>query len=270
MNAKVQTLQVYDQYELPSKANSSVVKPDVQESELYWRPLIILSSALIFCGLMFSGYTQAMKWLDRPVNEIRMLGETKYLNKTLLAEKLAASISAPLLHLDIEALRNTLLDDPWVQAAEVRREWPPAVSVLVSEQIPVARWGKKGLLNHQGDIFWPDSRDGYEHLPELNGPATETQLLMAQYHDMSRLFQGASVRMSGLTMEARGAWILQMGNGIEVVVGREQLKDRLQRFLHVYQKELASAADRIERIDIRYTNGVAVKWREPIEQIKAG
>jgi len=269
MSAGLQKLQVFDQASLPPQAGKEEVVSQ-SETEWYWRPIAILTALLVFCSLMLSAYTQVLIWLDQPVQEVRVLGSTKYLNKAELANKLASGINAPILNMDIEALRESLLDEPWVHGVQVRRHWPPAVEVIVNEQIPVARWGKKGLLNQQGDIFWPEQASNYSHLPLLNGPATETQHLMAQYFDLSRLFQEAQVKMAGLSMEARGAWSLSLDNGIEVVVGREQLRDRLQRFLHLYQAELAQHADLIERVDIRYTNGVAVKWRKPKEQANAG
>ncbi|WP_372742664.1 cell division protein FtsQ/DivIB [Neptunomonas sp.] len=286
MAAGLQKLRVFDQAALPPMAKSASEKgsdkrsekgsqdesekQNGKDSEGYWRPLLILTAFLIFCSLMLSGYSQAVMWLDKPIAEVRIIGDTKYLNKRVLAEKLAAGINAPLMNVDIAGLRETILDDPWVHGAKIKRDWPPAVEVTIDEQIPVARWGGKGLLNHQGDIFWPESTEGYLSLPVLNGPATQTQQLMAQYHDLSRLFQGADVKMTGLSMEARGAWSLVLDNGIEVIVGREQLRERLQRFLHVYQKELAPRAEQIEKVDIRYTNGVAVKWRKHEEQVEAG
>lgn len=270
MAARLQKLKVFDQSSLPLPAVAETDHTLDRESEGYWRPLLILTAFLIFSSLMFSAYSQVMVWLDKPISEVRIIGDTKYLNKRVLAEKMAAGINAPLMNIDISSLREIILDDPWVHGARIKRDWPPAVEVIIDEQIPVARWGSKGLLNHQGDIFWPESTQAYLTLPVLNGPATETQHLMAQYHDLSRLFQGANVKMTGLSMEARGAWSLILDNGIEVVVGREQLRERLQRFLHVYQKELAPRAEQIEKVDIRYTNGVAVKWRKLEEQVKAG
>jgi cell division protein FtsQ len=273
MSAGLQKLKVFDQSSLPPQMapdeEASELAPE-REAERYWRPLFILTAFMIFSGLLFSGYTQVMTWLDKPIVQVRILGDTKYLNKRVLAKKLAAGISAPLMNVDIASLRETALDEPWVHGITIKRDWPPALEVVIDEQIPVARWGKKGLLNHQGDIFLPDTAEEYLDLPVLNGPATQAQHLMAQYHDLSRLLQGANVKMIGLSMEARGAWSLVLDNGIEVIVGREQLRERLQRFLHVYQKQLASRAAEIEKVDIRYTNGVAVKWRKLEEQVKAG
>lgn len=270
MATGLQKLKVFDQNDLPKVQVPGEGLVAESEPDWYWRPIIIMTAALIFCTALFSGYQRFIGWLDQPISEVRVLGDTKYLNKTEVATKLAAGINAPLIHLDISQLRERLLEEPWVHAAQIRREWPPAIEVVIDEQIPVARWGDKGLLNHQGDIFWPEKEGIYSDLPVLKGPATETQYLMEQYHNLSVLFQEADIRMVGLTMEARGAWTLELNNGIEVIVGREHLRDRLKRFLQIYDQQLAARAADIERVDIRYTNGAAVKWRTQDDKAKAG
>lgn len=269
MTQGLQKLKVFDPGNLPSNAgqmSAQEVEPD------YWRPVITLTAVLIFCGLMSSLYAQVRAWLDQPVIEVRVLGETRFLNKRTLAHKLAAGINRPLLDFDLAALHAQVVDEPWIHKASVRRDWPPAIEVKIDEQIPVARWGSNGLLNHQGDIFWPQDHSSYPALPELEGPTTETQYLMAQYHALSPLFKGANVKMTGLYLEARGAWSLQLDNGIKVIVGREQVRDRLLRFIRLYQNALAPHAANIDTVDIRYINGAAVKWRNlpPVMQEEAG
>jgi cell division protein FtsQ len=225
------------------------------------RALLLLLSLAIFAGLCNSLARQIWRWLDRPVTEVRVLGDARHLNKADLARRLAAGLDAPLLQLDLARLRERLLEEPWVRGAKVRRDWPPAIEVSIDEEVPVARWGDKGLLNHEGDIFWPELKPEYASLPRLNGPASDTGRVMAQFHDLSRMFQGAGLKLSGLTLEARGAWTLQLDNGMRVVVGRERVTERLARFIQIYRQELAEHEAQIEQVDIRYTNGVAVKWR---------
>lgn len=225
------------------------------------RSLLLLTALAVFAGLLWSLAQQVWHWLDRPVAEVRVLGEARHLNRGELAQRLAAGLNAPLLQLDLAQLEERLLEEPWVHGARVRRDWPPAIEVRIDEEVPVARWGDKGLLNHQGDIFWPELKPEYQALPRLNGPASDTGRVMAQFHDLNRMFQGAGLRLSGLTLEARGAWTLELDNGMRVVVGRERVTERLGRFLRIYRERLAAEADRIEQVDIRYTNGVAVKWK---------
>ena len=37
----------------------------------------------------------------------------------------------------------------------------------------------------------------------------------------------------------------------------------MRRFAVVYEKELKEQIDKIERVDLRYANGLAVAWRAP-------
>jgi cell division protein FtsQ len=64
-----------------------------------------------------------------------------------------------------------------------------------------------------------------------------------------------------LSLEQRGAWTLTLSNGIEVELGRDQVTQRFDRFVTVYQERLASRANEVKGVDARYSNGVAVKWK---------
>jgi len=240
------------------------------DSDRYYRPMLILLAFGLFCGLGLSLWNSVKAQLDVPIRQIKVLGEVQHLDKTALAARLAEQVEGPLLSADIEAFRQRVTEEPWVNRSWVNRSWgkaawPEALEVEIQEEVAGARWGDKGLLNPQGDIFWPPIKAQHQALPKLQGPASETARVMAQYHDLSQFFQGAQTKLVGLTLEPRGAWTLTLDNDIQVVLGREQLRDRLRRFLRLYQRELADKAALIERVDIRYTNGAAVKWRPQIE-----
>ncbi|MDX1552747.1 MAG: cell division protein FtsQ, partial [Marinobacter sp.] len=44
-------------------------------------------------------------------------------------------------------------------------------------------------------------------------------------------------------------------------LGRDQVEERFERFITVYQERLASRSDEVSRVDARYSNGVAVQWK---------
>lgn len=226
-----------------------------------WHAPVWLLALMLFGVLLSNGAEAFVRWLDQPVQEVRVQGVVEHLDRQALAERLALQVSAPLLSQDIQRLQQHAVADPWVHAVSVQRRWPAAIDIQVTEEVAVARWGDVGLLNHQGDIFWPELSANYLKLPRLNGPSHETRSVMQQYHDLSRLFSGTDLRLAGLTLEGRGAWTLELDNGIRIVAGREQLMPRLRRFITLYQLELHAHADRIEQVDIRYTNGAAVQWR---------
>ncbi|EPJ48286.1 MAG: hypothetical protein OFPII_06980 [Osedax symbiont Rs1] len=240
-------------------------------SEWYVRPAMILTAFALFCGLLFNAATALWQVLDKPIVQLKVSGNTQYLDRQSLIEILLSGMQLDhqdmsLLSMDINALQQRTIEEPWVNSATIKRQWPPTINIQIDEQVPVAKWGSKGLLNYQGDIFLPALKNGLAHLPELNGPSTETARVMDQYHAMSQFFKGSDSLMVGLTLQARGAWTLFLDNHIEVALGRENIQGRLKRFLALYKGHLYLKAQQIERVDVRYTNGVAVKWR-PVKQL---
>jgi cell division protein FtsQ len=63
-------------------------------------------------------------------------------------------------------------------------------------------------------------------------------------------------------MDQRRAWTVLFTNEMTLLLGSAESKKRLQRFIDVYQTELADYQDRIEKVDMRYTNGLAVVWKQ--------
>ena len=52
-------------------------------------------------------------------------------------------------------------------------------------------------------------------------------------------------------------------SGIEMLLGRDDVVDKMQRFLTIDKLMLAERRELIARVDLRYSNGMAVAWREP-------
>ena len=232
-----------------------------QESEWIWKPLFAFTLAGCVLMLWYAGVREYVGWIDRQIGFIGVEGATRHIDKTAVEQGLWAQMDAPLLDVDLQQLHETLVQQPWINEASVKRSWPAAIEVQVIEEVPVARWGDRGLLNHEGDIFWPNLKAEYMSLPKLNGPSHETVRIMQQYHDLSQLFSRSELRIVGLVLEARGAWNIELENGMHIIAGREDLMPRLRRFLDVYKIQLADRASEVEEVDIRYTNGVAVRWK---------
>ena len=232
-----------------------------QESEWIWKPLFAFTLAGCVLMLWYAGVREYVGWIDRQIGFIGVEGATRHIDKGAVEQGLWAQVGAPLLDVDLQQLHETLVQQPWINEASVKRSWPAAIEVQVVEEVPVARWGDRGLLNHEGDIFWPELKAEYRSLPKLNGPSHETVRIMQQYHDLSQLFSRSDLRIVGLMLEARGAWNIELENGMHIIAGREDLMPRLRRFLDVYKTQLADRASEVAEVDIRYTNGVAVRWK---------
>ena len=61
-----------------------------------------------------------------------------------------------------------------------------------------------------------------------------------------------------------GEWTAILGNGVAVVLGRDDLAARVQRFLVVHEQALSRSTQKVAAVDARYHNGLAVRWRPEV------
>jgi cell division protein FtsQ len=61
-------------------------------------------------------------------------------------------------------------------------------------------------------------------------------------------------------VDARQAWLLHTQDGLEIQLGRQEILPRLARFVRLYPRLQESGQARLQRVDLRYTNGFAASW----------
>jgi cell division protein FtsQ len=163
---------------------------------------------------------------------------------------------------DVQAIKQALEELPWVERASVRRVWPDVLHVTVTEQRAVARWNDDGLVNPAGQVFYPAERDArLQNLPQLEGPSRTSMQVMAALTRFDGQLSPLRLSVARLSMDARRAWRLTLSNGMEVTLGRKDSERQIERFVRFYPGTLDGRIAEVEEVDLRYTNGFAVKWR---------
>lgn len=172
---------------------------------------------------------------------------------------------------DLEAARAAFEAVPWVRRASVRREWPNRLIVALEEYQALATWGEDGnrLLSQQGELFAANlaeaEEDSSRSLPQLEGPPGSEKDVLARYQAMQQWFAAIDLAPEKVMLSGRYAWSVLLNNGTLVELGREQegvnLKQRVERLVKVYPHLVKMSHDRIETVDMRYPNGVALKAR---------
>lgn len=216
------------------------------------------------------------QWLQRtdvmPLSRVAVNGEMAHLQRDQLEAVVSMAVWGNFLTVDIDKVRTAALSLPWVERASVRRVWPDGLEIRVVERRPFARWGEAGLINAQGDVFYPASLEGMEKLPLLEGRDERSVEVLERYRSLSTLLSGVGAQLQRLRLDDRGGWRLWLGDGLEIVLGKEDTEARLDRVIWLLQ-QMSDELPRLERIDARYANGMAIRWKpvesEPVETLTA-
>ena len=224
-----------------------------------------LTWPLLLLGLGFGAYQLGLRLLpyaDQPIAHVSVQGDLHYVSREAVATRVAPLIHSSFFQVDLAAIRSELEQMPWIAEAEVRRVWPDQVLIRLEEQLPVARWGDEALLNNQGQAFAPGETTDYANLPKLWGPQRAQPEIMRQYQMLSQLLRPLDFTVARLELRDRGSWFLTTGQGLELLLGRDHVVEKMRRFVSVYDKVLKEQSTNIARVDLRYPNGMAVAWRE--------
>lgn len=224
---------------------------------------------LLLVGLGVGLYelgSRVLPLADQPIELISVQGELQYIDPVAVQAVIQPYLNESFLGIDLNAMRTDLAEMPWVASAAVTRVWPSQLIIHLDEQLPVARWGEAALLNNAGKAFTPEDISRFADLPQLNGPQRAKQRVMQYYQQFNRLLRPYGQGVAKLELRERGSWFLTTQDGIQVLLGRDELVDKVQRFLTIDQHMLAEYRQQIARVDLRYNNAMAVAWREPAAQ----
>jgi cell division protein FtsQ len=232
---------------------------------------------LVLVALVWSGQELAprlLPYIDRPIAKVGISGELNYTSAQAVEQRIELFVDSSFFNLDLTGMRAALESMPWIASAEVRRIWPDQVQIQLHEYLPIARWGEEALLNNQGEAFVPRELSSYHYLPQLHGPERAKQRIMQHYQVLSQMLRPLGFSIRRLELRERGSWFVSLGSGeagpsIELLLGRDHIVEKVHRLVAIYDKALKPQIANIERIDLRYANGLAVAWREPVSDTAA-
>ena len=214
--------------------------------------------------LVLVGALSALTWaLDRPVRVISIDGSFQRVSPGQIEKAVAPFANQGFMSADLADIQRAVESLPWVDHARIARRWPNSLRVTVTEQTAAARWGESGLLNTRGELFVRSATHVPAELPHLSGPeGTESQVAQRYLATQGRMLE-AGMRIAALRLDERGAWELDLDCGVTVRLGRRDVDARTERFIHTASQVIAHRLTEISYVDMRYSNGFAIGWRNP-------
>jgi cell division protein FtsQ len=226
-------------------------------------PRMIIAMALtlgLFAGAGYVGQS-ILRAASFPINKVNVEGDFRFLTPAYVQALVTPALQGGFFQVHVQRIRENLIDEPWIQDAQVERVWPDAISVTIQEQQPAARWGRSALLNVEADVFAPSPGSFPGELPKLSGPVGTEREVLTNFKAMQVRFARLGLDVERVALSERGAWTVQLTGPVRLVVGRHRVDERLDRFEAAFGPVLKDAWPRLESIDLRYTNGFAVLER---------
>ena len=235
-----------------------------------WLNRRLLGALVLFGGLGsllgFGGWRLAQPD-TLPILAVQVKGEFRYLEKADVYAALSEPASGGFFNVDVRAVKRAAESLPWVDRASVRRVWPDSLRVTVKEQVPLARWrqgdGAVALVNVRGELFAPQAVTvaSLDQLPLFSAPDNAAEVVAVRYQHLASALAPLGLSVQELGFNQRRAWRLQLSNGLQLLLGRGGDEALLDRFVIAWPLALAAHVEAIERVDLRYTNGFAVRWK---------
>ena len=205
---------------------------------------------------VIQGWVGAERW---PLRTVTLHGKLQRVSDAQVIAAVYPHAQRGFFAVRLEDARASVAKLPWVEHAEVRKQWPDRLVVAVVEHRPFAWWGEDRLLSERGRIISAKGVTVPKGLPRFDGPESRSADLVRLYNESRAMFAVAGLDVRRLRVDERGSWSLTLSNGAELLLGRDDARLRLQRFARLLP-QIAQKGRALERADLRYTNGFALRW----------
>ena len=217
-------------------------------------------AAMLVVGAILLRVSQLPEFALR---EVRVGGELKHVTRGEIEDVVRRELKGTFFTLDLARSRAAFERLPWVRTVAVRRQWPAGLDVALEEHQPFARWGAAALVNNHGEVF----HAAYEGpLPLFVGPEGAAREIAIQYRYFRRSLAALGETPVEVRVSARRAWQLKLESGLTLALGRENIEARLARFVATQPRAAAVLGRRVDYVDLRYTNGYAVRIPELLHE----
>ena len=214
--------------------------------------LIVFSVLAILYGVIH--YAVHLPWLF-PLQSVRLSAEPQRVDAAEVLQVMRDEVQGNFFTVDIERLRQSLEKLPWVRNVSIRREFPRSLEVQLEEYQALARWNGSALVDSQGEVFVAKSEQVMPDFAGQDGTAAE---VTQRYEQFSQQLAALDLQVTRLVLSPRHAWQLRLSNGMVLELGREDIQQRLARFVEAYPYSLAAIQNQAKYVDLRYSNGFAV------------
>lgn len=189
-----------------------------------------------------------------PLRAVELTAAPQRVSFEQMEKVVREQVSGNFFTVDLESTRQAFEKLPWVRKVSVRRKFPWSLEVEVEEQVALARWNGMSLVNTHGEVFAAITD---QVLPVFIGQPDTSVQVAQMYGELNTALQPLHQQITQISLSPRFAWQVKLDKGMVLELGREEMQERMSRFVKVYPYSLAALARPSNHVDLRYRNGFA-------------
>jgi len=237
-----------------------------------------------------------VNWLGKeetlPFKRIELLSQLQQQDAEHLQNVASKAVNGGFFSLDLEQFLQQIESLPWVESVSIRKKWPDTIQLSIRERKAVARWMPIGTVTKKLDdkVVWDEKWDKKQLISDkgvvfeahLNaqqlaffsafdlyvGPKSLAAKVLKKCREITTKLALAKLELDVCGLDQRRAWNVEISSGFSLKLGRELLSgitaQRIEDFVKVFKTTLHNYMARIAHVDMRYTNGFTVGWKEKI------
>lgn len=203
------------------------------------------------------------------LDQVQVTGRSET-SQTEILTAIGVQRGAPLLGIDIQAIRQHLTALPWVATATVERRFPNGLAVEITEAQPLALWQRQQqlyLVSRDGKIIETDNLQKYAKLLVIVGD--EAPLHADRLIDMLASEPDLQKQVTAAVWVGKRRWNLRVNNLVDVKLPEEDPEAAWHRFADLNRQSQLLDKD-ITIVDMRLPDSVVVRQAHPAQLDKSG
>lgn len=182
-----------------------------------------------------------------------------------LADALGSQADSNVLQADLPKYLAQAQALDWVAQADIRRDWQQGLQVSAVPRQAVAKFGSEHLVDATGAVFAPadSSTLNQSHWVRLQGEREYAAAMLQQAKQVTDWYAPLGLKLQEIIVTPRLSWLLRFDNGLRVLVDNERTTEKLYQLSILLQNQMQPQLAKLQTVDLRYKNGMAVTWRQP-------
>ena len=198
--------------------------------------------------------TYKSEYFSYPIDEIVISSENKKYNERAINTYIETLYGKNLLTIDIDDIQATIISDKWIRDAEITKSFPSTLSIQIIQHIPIATYNSN-IITSTGALI--KSSDPYDNLPNIIDYSNDLQsanhilsLSLKNLEKINLIIQKIVIYHSLIKIYTSDVLLITDKEKFEINLMR--LSTSFEKINDIYDKKITS-------IDMRYSNGFAIK-----------